>query len=114
MLSIGHEKNKNLSGVLAGLLVGGLIGAVLALLLAPQSGEEMRKQIRKKGDDLREQTADTVEEGVAQARAKAQQVTADIQEKAEALQQRGHVVVDRQKERWEPVIEAGKTAVNNA
>jgi gas vesicle protein len=102
--------------LLAGLLLGGLIGAGVALLLAPQSGHKTRRQIRRKGRDLREQTTDaitdTIEDGVAQVRSKAQQVTSSIQEQTEALQQRGQDVVDKGKERFVAVVEAGKAAVN--
>jgi gas vesicle protein len=97
--------------LVGGLLLGGLIGAVVMLLVAPQSGKKTRKQIRRKGRDLRNQTSDTIEEGVDRVREKAHDVTTRIHEQAGDLQQRGQDVVDGQKERWEPVVEAGKTAV---
>jgi gas vesicle protein len=101
---------------IAGLLLGGLIGAGVALLLAPQSGHKTRRQIQRKGRDLREQTTDaitdTIDDGVAQVRTKAQQVTSGIQEQTEALQQRGQDVVGKGKERFAAVVEAGKAAVN--
>jgi gas vesicle protein len=95
----------------AGLLLGGLFGAAVMLLLAPQSGKKTRKQIRRKSRDLRNQTSDTIEDGVDRVREKAQQVTTSIHEQAEDLQQHGQDVVEGQRERWEPVVEAGKTAV---
>jgi gas vesicle protein len=113
-----NNDNNQLSGFLAGLvflaglLLGGLIGAGVALLLAPQSGHKTRRQLRRKGRDLREQTTDTIEDGVAQVRAKARQVTTDIHEQTDALQQRGQDVVDEGKKRWDTVVEAGKAAVN--
>jgi len=36
-------------GFLMGIFVGGLVGAVLALLLAPESGENLRTQLRDRG-----------------------------------------------------------------
>jgi hypothetical protein len=48
---------------------------------------------------------------VAQVRAEVDQVTTNLQKQAEELQQRGQDMVDQQKERWLPVVEAGKTAV---
>jgi len=95
----------------AGLLLGGLIGSGAMLLLAPQSGKKTRKQIRRKSRDLRIQTSDTLEDGVDRVREKAQQVTTRIHDQSEDLQQRGQDVVDGQRERWEPVVDAGKTAV---
>lgn len=119
----GHKKNNddnNLSGflvglmLLTGLLLGSLIGAGVMLLLAPQSGKKTRKQLRRKGRDLREQTTDTIENKVAQVRAKADQVTIGIHEQTDALQQRGQDVVDEGKKRWGAVVEAGKTAVTGS
>jgi gas vesicle protein len=103
------QNNNQLSGFLAvflflgGLLLGSVIGAGAMLLMAPQSGKKTRKQIQRKGQKVRKQTAKTVKHQVKLAQNKAHQVTTSIQD-----------VVDDQKERWEPVIEAGKTAVNNA
>lgn len=102
------------AGLLFGSLLGGLAGAVTMLLLAPQSGKKTRKQIRRKGRDLREQTAETIEGSVKQARTKAHHVSTGIHDQAEDLQQRGQDIVGGQKERWLPVVEAGKTAVNGS
>ncbi|MBE2200231.1 MAG: YtxH domain-containing protein [Anaerolinea sp.] len=119
----GHKKNEvdnNLSDFLAGLmflaglLLGSLIGAGVTLLLAPQSGKKTRKQIRRKGRDLRTQTTDAVDDTVAQVRAKAHQVTTNIHEQTEALQQRGQDVLDEGKERFAVVVKAGKTIVNGS
>jgi gas vesicle protein len=114
------NNDNNLNGfwagmmLLSGLLLGSLISAVAMLLLAPQSGKKTRRQIRRKARQLQAQAGDAVDETVAQVRATANQVTAVIQEQAEAMQQHGRDVVDQQKERWAPVVDAGKTAVNNA
>jgi len=118
-----RKKNKdenNLRGFLAGLmlvaglLIGSLIGAGVTLLLAPQSGKKTRRQIWRKGRDLREQATDAVDDTVAQVRAKARQVTTNIHDQGEALQQRGQDVVDEGKKRWDAVVEAGKVAVNGS
>jgi len=99
-------------GFLAGLVIGGLAGAITMLLVAPQSGERTRDQIQRRGTELREQTVAGVEDAVAQTRAKAAQFTAGMREKAGELQQRGQDMLDGQKERWAPVVEAGQKAVN--
>jgi len=39
-------------GFLFGTIMGALVGATLALLLAPESGEELRGQIRQRFDAL--------------------------------------------------------------
>jgi gas vesicle protein len=104
----------NLGGLLAGVLLGGLAGAAAMLLLAPQSGKKTRKQIRRKGEDLRHLTAESIEDSMNQMRTKAHQLSTSIHEQAEGLQQHGQDVIDQQKERWIPVVDAGKTAVNGS
>ena len=64
-------------GSWAGLLIGGLAGALAMLLLAPQSGKKTRAKLQRQSHKLREQTAETVEGAVAQARVKARQITHD-------------------------------------
>jgi gas vesicle protein len=39
-------------GFLMGIFVGGLVGAVVALLLAPESGEQLRGQLRSRGQNF--------------------------------------------------------------
>ena len=41
---------KRMFGFLIGILVGGLVGSTIAMLLAPESGEELRNQIRSRGE----------------------------------------------------------------
>ena len=110
-----HENDTNqVGGFFAGLLIGGLAGAVAMLLLAPQSGKRTRAQIQLKSMDLREQTAEAVEDALKQTRTKARQIRADVREKADELQQRGQAVLDEQKERLSTLVEAGKTAVQGS
>ena len=110
-----HENGVNqVGGFLAGLLIGGLAGAVAMLLLAPQSGKRTRTQIQLKSMELREQTAEAVEDALKQTRTQARQIRADVREKADELQQRGQAVLDEQKENWSALVEAGKTAVQGS
>ena len=87
------------AGLLAGLLIGGLAGAVAMLLLAPQSGKKTRAKLQKQSHELREQTAETVEDAVAQARGTARQITHDVRKQAEELEHRGQALLDGQKGR---------------
>jgi hypothetical protein len=64
--------------------------------------------------ELRNQTVDTVEDAMTQARTKAQQITTDVRDKAEVLQHRGQEVLDEQKERLSAVVESGKKVVQNS
>jgi gas vesicle protein len=43
-------------------LIGAAVGAGIALLYAPASGEETRRHIRRKAEDVRETLAETGEE----------------------------------------------------
>lgn len=43
---------KKMFGFLMGVFVGGLVGSTIALLLAPESGEELRTQIRSRGENF--------------------------------------------------------------
>jgi gas vesicle protein len=108
-------------GFLAGILIGGLAGAGTMLLLAPQSGKRTRAQMRHKGLELRDQATDTIEDAMSEARATGRHLTArvhqqanKIQHQAEKMQRRGQEVIDAQKDRWSPVVEAGKTAVQGS
>lgn len=40
---------RRMFGFLIGVFAGGLVGAVMALLLAPESGEQLRGQLRDRG-----------------------------------------------------------------
>jgi len=39
-------------GFLIGIVVGGLVGSTIALLLAPDTGEDLRMQLRSRGENF--------------------------------------------------------------
>lgn len=43
---------RRMFGFLIGIVVGGLVGATIALLLTPEPGEELRTQIRERGQSF--------------------------------------------------------------
>jgi gas vesicle protein len=43
---------RRMFGFLIGVVVGGLVGSTIALLLAPEPGEELRTQIRDRGQSF--------------------------------------------------------------
>jgi gas vesicle protein len=63
---MSDKDSGNVVAFLVGLLAGGLAGAATVLLLTPQSGEEMRAQIRRRAIELR----DRAEGALDQARAR--------------------------------------------
>ena len=108
-----HENVVNqLESFLAGLLIGGLAGAVTMLLLAPQSGKKTRTQIQQKSIELRDRAVKNVEDAMAQTRTKARQITADVREKADELEQRGQDVIDEQRDQWGTTLKGLGKAVH--
>jgi len=46
-----EEKNmRRMLGFLIGITVGGLVGSTIALLMAPESGEQLRTELRSRGE----------------------------------------------------------------
>jgi gas vesicle protein len=91
------EQGSHWASMLAGLLIGSLAGAVAMLLLAPQSGKRTRARLRRQGRALRDQTAETmenVEDAMADARDKTQEMTHDARKQADKLEKRGHALLD--------------------
>ena len=43
---------RRIFGFMIGAFVGALVGSTIALLLAPESGDELRSQIRLRSDDF--------------------------------------------------------------
>ncbi len=43
---------KRMFGFLIGVIVGALVGSTIALLLAPESGEQLRTELRARGDNF--------------------------------------------------------------
>lgn len=99
-----HNGNNTIS-LLSGMLMGGLAGAAVMLLLTPQSGKKTRAQIQHKGVELRDQATEIVEDAMTQVGKTAQQVTGDVRQKAEELQQRGQDVLDEQRERLSAFVD---------
>ncbi len=95
-----HEsEGGNAGGFLAGMVIGGLAGAGTMLLLAPQAGKRTRADIQQKGMELRDQTVETVENTMAEARVKAREITAPVRKQAKELQERGQEIFEEQRDR---------------
>ena len=43
---------RRMFGFLIGITVGGLVGSTIALLMAPESGEDLRMQLRERGQNF--------------------------------------------------------------
>jgi gas vesicle protein len=108
------EGHTNILSVLVSLLIGGLAGAITMLLLAPQSGEETRTQIQKKGIELRDLTTEMVEDTMAQVRLNANKISINGREKLKELKHQGQEMAVEQLDRVVAVAEAGKSAVKNS
>ena len=91
------DRDGDFGAFISGFVIGGLVGAAVAVLLAPQSGENTRALIRDRGIEIR----DTAYQSAEGARSRASE-----------LQQRGHVVLEEQKERLKGAMDAGKQAAS--
>jgi gas vesicle protein len=100
--------------VVQALLIGGLVGAGTMLFLAPQSGRKLRANLQKKTHELREQTADTVKDAVAQVKSRSHQIKGDVREKADDLQHQGMDALVEQLDRIAAAVEAGKKALKGS
>ncbi len=110
-----HEPSANHpGGFLAGLLLGSLAGAGAMLLLAPQSGRRTRAKIRQKSITLRDHTAETVEDAVDKACAKARHIKADVRKETKGLEHRGQEMLDEQVERVSAAVADVKSAVQGS
>ena len=73
------------------LLIGLGAGALVALLLAPKTGKQMRRDLRRKYDDVRETVEDFAEEA---------------KERVNDVMERGSEWVDTARERVDPIAGA--------
>ena len=48
----GETPMRRMFGFLIGIFVGGWVGSVIALLLAPESGENLRAELRERGQSF--------------------------------------------------------------
>lgn len=108
-----HPTNNMLS-VFIGMLVGALAGAVTMLLLAPQSGQETRIQIQKKGAELRDRTTEMVEGTIAQVRSSANKISVSGREKVKELKHQGQELVMEQLDHASEAAQAGKKAIQGS
>jgi gas vesicle protein len=104
----------NIFNVLLGTLIGSLAGAVAMLLLAPQSGEDTRLQIQRKGIELRDLTTELVEGTLSQVRSNANKLKFDGREKMKELKQQGQELVVEQLDHVSEVAQAGKKAIQSS
>ncbi len=100
-----HKAHINRPGsFLAGAILGGLTGAGAMLLMAQQSGKKTRDQILLKGEDLRDQASEAMEDAVAQTRDTARKITSDLRTKAREIQQSGEQMLAEQKARMNAAV----------
>lgn len=71
--------------LLAAFLIGGLIGAAAALLYAPKSGEETRREIKKRAKELKKKTVRAAEDLYEEI----EELSDTLKRKIEELKQKG-------------------------
>ena len=109
-----YKDHANPLNVVVGMLIGGLVGAVTMMLLAPRSGKDTRKQIQKKGIELRDRTNEIVEETLAQVRSSVNKLTLDGREKFNELKQQGQELAVEQLDHVSEAAKAGKKALQSS
>lgn len=110
-----HAYNpKNTKTALLGLLIGGLTGAAAMLLYAPQSGKQLRTQIRQESIELRDRATSGIKEVVEQGRSVTNRITAEVQGKAGEIKSLGQDKLVEQIEHASAALDTGKTAVEAA
>ena len=105
------DKANRIGGFVIGVFVGALICAGAMLLYAPQSGVKMRKQLRRKAEELRDTASETYEETVDMARERAKKVSEDVRSRVEDTKQRGQEMLEEQKDRVQSVVQAGRDKI---
>jgi len=101
-------KKGSFGSLASGFIIGGLIGATIALLSAPQSGEETRTMLREKGEELKDQVAETAgqtreraEKVISNARGKVSDVAQMTKDRAAELLHREADMLDEGSKRVE-------------
>jgi gas vesicle protein len=92
------------------LLIGLALGAGAALLFAPQSGEETRRDIKRRARRAQEAAQDFVEDVSGTVADKFQEVRATVEERIEATLD----AVDDKKRRVTNAFHAGRAAARDA
>jgi gas vesicle protein len=85
------EKDNQVGTAITFLLIGLGIGAATALLLAPQSGKQLRRDIRRKYDDAKDTLDDWKD---------------DAREAAEGVMERGSEIADEIRDKVSPLAKA--------
>ena len=108
-----HSKSNAVSVVVA-ILVGGLAGAMTMLFLAPQSGRVLRRQIKKKGVELRKRSTQLAEDAMEQMNSKSKKLTKGGRKTIKDFKKKSKEFAVEQLDHVSEVVEAGKTAVKNS
>ncbi len=73
------ERDVNVGSILIAFAAGAIVGAGIALLYAPQSGEETRRMLTEKADELKRNAKDGLEHGKETLKSKRDQLAAAIE-----------------------------------
>lgn len=106
-------------GLLIGFLTGGIVGAAIALLYAPKSGKELRKDIKDKADEFKdeaekyldvakEKAVDLINEG----KKRSEKLVTDAKIKADELIKDAEKVFHDAKNKATEAFSSGKETIN--
>lgn len=101
---MAHDDNSLTKGLFLGFLAGSVIGAVTALLLAPKSGKELRRDIKKKTDELKDaaqnqlqQASQKASELINEGKKRSEEMIGEAKLRAESLLSDAGKVIDQAK-----------------
>lgn len=81
-----NNKSTPVGGYLAAFAIGALAGAGIALLYAPQSGEETRKMLAKRANNMKKAAADAIDDVKESIHGKQAEIAAALEAGREAMQ----------------------------
>ena len=93
---------KNSGLFLGGLLAGAMIGAATALLFAPQNGNETRKQLKEKLNELEKEMNATKEK----IKVKGGELKEELKQKIHTIEEKIEKLLDEYKKTLEPTNSA--------
>ncbi len=101
------QENSGLTkGILIGFLAGSAVGAIIALLYAPKSGKELRKDIKEKVGDIKEEVAENLKlarsksiDVINDGKRRSSQLVSEVKEKANHILEDANKVLSDARER---------------
>ncbi len=103
------EEKSGGGSFLKGMIFGGIVGAAFALLYAPKKGDELRKDLKEKSDEL----LGDAEKFYSDAKTFSEEKFADALKKAEQLRAEAEKKYEEAKKKYEQILAETKKAAED-